>query len=130
MALYQLPMIECSSCGQHLGHLYESYYTLTQQLTEELKNYDTPSGTYRADNGDDISQFINTYYTWYNQQEGPVPTHEPCNIVARALLRLRELEPEHLPFGSTREPDGQMSFYEARICCMRMLQTDPKMTKI
>lgn len=130
MALYQLPMLECSNCGQHLGHKYEDYYTLTKQLTEELKIRDVPVGTYVASDGDDISAFINTYYSWYTKQDGPVPLHEPGNIISRALLRLRELNTSHLPFGNARENDGQLSIYEPRICCMRMFQTDPMMTKI
>ena len=131
MALYELPMLECSNCGQHLGHVYESYYQLTKQLIEELKGQRVPSGSYVAQDGDDISEFISTYYSWYDAQEpGTVPVHEPGNIVARALLRIRDLEPDHLPFGSALEQDGQISVYDARICCMRMLQTDPMMTKI
>jgi DNA-directed RNA polymerase subunit N (RpoN/RPB10) len=132
MALYQLPMLECSNCGQHLGHKYEDYYTLTKQLVEELKTKSVPTGTYTASDGDDISAFINIYYSWYTNPDRtePVPQHEPGNIVARALLRLRELNSQQLPFGSAREDDGQISIYEPRICCMRMFQTDPMMTKI
>lgn len=125
-------MLECSNCGQHVGHLYEDYYTLTKQLTDELARRDVPNGTYRTISGDDISSYINTYYSWYdkNKEGVQVPKHEPGNIIARALLRTRELEAEHLPFGSTTESDGQMSIHEARICCIRMFQTDPMMTRI
>lgn len=131
MALYELPMLECSNCGQHLGHIYESYYQLTKQLTDELKDNDVPSGEYITSYGDDITDFITTYYDWYAEQDhSEVPVHEPGNIIARALLRLRPLESDHLPFGSAHEEDGQISVYEARICCMRMLQTDPMMTQI
>ena len=130
MALYQLPMLECSNCGQHLGHLYNSYYTLTQQLIKELDGRSVPTGKYVSATGDDISPFIKTYYEWYAKQTGSVPDHQPGNIVARGLLRLRDLDATHLPFGSVREDDGQLSIYDVRICCMRMFQTDPKMTKI
>jgi len=132
MALYQLPMLECSSCGQHLGHLYEDFYVLTKQLKNELENYKRPTGTYSAKyNGDDITEFVRVYYEWYDQQEGAnIPVHEPANIVARALLRTQELDPSHLPFGSNVQDDGQLSIHEARICCLRMLQTDPMMTQI
>lgn len=124
-------MLECGNCGQHLGHIYEDYYTLSKQLTDELKDGGVPSGTYVATSGDDVSAFINTYYLWFKgEHEGPIPIHEPENIVARALLRIKELDPEELPFGSSREADGQLSIFEPRICCLRMLQTDPMMTKI
>lgn len=131
MALYELPMLECSSCGQHLGHLYEDFYTLTKQLINELKSSGRPTGSYVTKADDDITEFVQTYYDWYNQQEGAdAPVHEPANIVARALLRTQRLEPTHLPFGSNVQDDGQLSIHEARICCLRMLQTDPMMTKI
>lgn len=128
---YELPMLECSNCGQHLGHMYNDYYILTKQLMEELKNTDVPRGTYITSYDDDISDYISTYYSWYQTQDvNMVPVHEPGNIVARALLRTRTLKPEHLPFGSATEADGQLSIHEGRICCMRMFQTDPKMTNI
>jgi len=131
VSLYQLPMLECSNCGQHLGHMYEDYYTLTKKLMEDLANLDVPVGTYKTSNGnDDLTPFIKTYYTWYTKQSEPVPIHLPGNIIARGLLRLRELKDDDLPFGSAVEDDGQMSIYEPRICCLRMFQTDPKMTKI
>lgn len=131
MALYQLPMLECSNCGQHVGHKYEDYYTLTKQLMDELSTRNVPSGSYVTTDGDDITSFVKTYYTWYqNQDPQVVPRHDPGNIIARALLRLRELDESQLPFGSAHEDDGQLSIYEPRICCMRMFQTDPMMTKI
>lgn len=130
--LYELPMLECSSCGQHLGHLYEDYYRLTKQLMEELETQSVPYGDYTTSQGDDLTSFVQTYYTWLIEQDQTrsIPVHEPCNIIARALLRTRELKLEHLPFGSAKEDDGQMSVHEARICCLRMFQTDPKMTKL
>jgi DNA-directed RNA polymerase subunit N (RpoN/RPB10) len=132
MALYELPMLECSSCGQHLGHLYKDFYTLTKQLKNELEYSGRPTGSYITKaNNDNITEFVRTYYDWYKQQEGAdVPVHEPSNIVARALLRTQELDSAHLPFGSNVQDDGQLSTHEARICCLRMLQTDPMMTKI
>jgi len=130
MALYQLPMLECSSCGQHLGHKYDDYYTLTKQLIEELQISNVPTGYYNTSDDDNISNFIHTYYIWYNKQTVKVPDHTPGNIISRALLRIVELDEKNLPFGSLREEDGQISIFEPRICCMRMFQSDPKMTKI
>jgi len=112
--------------------MYEDYYALTKQLINDLENYGSPTGSYVVKtNGDDITEFVQTYYTWYNSQEGAnIPLHEPGNIIARALLRTQKLESSHLPFGSNVQDDGQLSIHEARICCLRMLQTDPMMTKI
>lgn len=129
--IYELPMLECSSCGTHLGHLYEIYYTLRDQLTDDLVINGTPNQTYTGANGDDLTPFITTYYEWLNTvDKDKVPDHQPSNIIARALLRTRELEKEHLPFGSAKEDDDQMSVHEARICCLRMFQTDPKKTNL
>lgn len=126
MALEQLPMIECSSCGNCIGHLFEDYYDLSKQLIDELSRNDVPSGKYITNEGDDISEFISTYYTWYDTiDKSKVLEYSPRNIVARALLRLRELSPDHLPFGTEREPDMQLSPYNTRICCLRMFMSDP-----
>lgn len=130
---YQLPMIECSSCGQVVGHLYGDFYSLTKQLMEELEGTDIPSGSYQTKSGDDIRPFLRTYYSWYSEaKEQPDPPLEylPNNVVARALLRTAELNTEDLPFGSKRETDGTLSFDEPRICCIRMLITDPGTTPI
>jgi DNA-directed RNA polymerase subunit N (RpoN/RPB10) len=129
MSLYDNPMLECSSCGTHLGHLYEDYHALSARLTKDLQSGSLGQYVTRAD--DDLTEFISTYYKWYGSVDKSLyPKHEPGNIVARALLRTRKLKEEHLPFGSTTEPDGQISVHETRICCLRMLQTDPMMTKI
>jgi DNA-directed RNA polymerase subunit N (RpoN/RPB10) len=127
MALEQLPMIECSSCGQCIGHLFEDYYDLSKNLIDELAYREVPSGTYITSMGDDISKFIHTYYTWYNniEDKSGVLKYSPKNIVARALLRLQDLTEDSLPFGSDREPDMQLSPYNTRICCLRMFMSDP-----
>jgi DNA-directed RNA polymerase subunit N (RpoN/RPB10) len=133
MALYELPMNECSSCGNIVGQLYPDFYDLTKQLMEELKTKSIPTGSYITKEGEDLSKFVKTYYTWYNtHKDDTVKPLEyfPTNIIARALLKTRDLTEEHLPFGSSREADNQLSFHEPRICCLRMLETDPMMTDI
>ena len=132
-ALYGLPMNECSSCGHVVGPHYEDFYTLTKQLKEELRDRSVPSGTYTTKEGENLSQFIKTYYSWYEEHKNddtPPLEYFPANIIARALLKTRELKREHLPFGSSREDDNQLSFHEPRICCLRMLETDPMMTDL
>ena len=129
MTTYQLPMLECSSCGQFIGPFYDDYYALSKRLIEDLARREVPTDTYTTED-DDIGPFIKTYYEWHSKQEDKsrLPVHTPANIVARALLRLRELTPTHLPFGSLKVEDGQMSMFEARMCCLRMFQTDPTAT--
>ena len=130
MALYQLPMLECSSCGQIVGHMYEDYYRLSEQLMKELKEQpeQIPRGDYQALS--DLNPFIKTYYAWYLKNKETALEYYPCNIIARALLQTCVLVEGHLPFGSKREEDNQLSYFEPKICCLRMLETDPMMTKI
>jgi DNA-directed RNA polymerase subunit N (RpoN/RPB10) len=135
MALYRIPMIECSSCGQCIGHLFEDYYDLSKRLIDELKDNEIPNSDYTVTStSDDIRPFLKTYYIWYSNltddEKLNVPVHSPANVVARALLRLEELKTSDLPFGSAREDDNQISAFEARICCLRMFMSDPGATII
>lgn len=136
MSHYELQMIECSSCGNIVGHLYDDYYALRGQLQKELDSgRKVPSGSYVVKaTGDDIGPYLRTYYEWANDQIDEDPSaikaiiaqrYQPANIVARAMLRIKELDKDDLPFGSKREADGQLSRFETRMCCLRMMQTDP-----
>ncbi len=128
-----MPMIECSSCGQCLGHLYDDFYDLSKKLLDELQtSSDVPTGFYITRDGDDIGPFLTTYYEWYSKHRNDkdVIVYRPETIIARALLRIQELSEDFLPFGSHREEDNQLSPFEARACCLRMFQTDPGATVI
>lgn len=136
MTHYDLQMIECSSCGNVVGHLFDDYYALRARLQKEINSgRDIPSDQYVVQaTGDDIGPFLRTFYTWVKETVDEDPDsvkafvarrYQPANIVARAMLRLKELDKEELPFGSKREADGQHSRFEPRICCLRMLGTDP-----
>lgn len=112
-------MIECSTCGNCVGHLYLDYYRLTGKLTQDLaKGLSAFSSDEYAYEGGTLGPFLTTYYA----SAGSL--YEPGNVVARGLLRIRELKPEHLPFGRPNA-DGQRNQFEASICCLRMLQSDP-----
>jgi hypothetical protein len=120
-------MIECSTCGNCLGHLYRDYVRLAIQLSRDLASDVIPEPKdkrYTYGDGDSIAPFLHTYYTWVEQNPKYKDIYEPQNVVARAMLRLRELKPEHLPFGKPAA-DGQRNQYEAALCCLRMLQLDP-----
>ena len=123
MSHQQLSMIECSSCGQQLGHLYEDYYELTIKLERELKNGKI-DGSYKTRHGDDLSMFLKTYYDWATDNAEKA-VFQPANIIARALLRIKELDTKDLPFGMKTELDGQRDVHEVRVCCLRMFQCDP-----
>lgn len=126
--VYQLSMPNCSSCGRHIGHLYDDYRELAKQLTEDLENNEdaVPSQDYVGRISDvDVTDFIRTYYEW--KRENPkAPTFRPINIVARALLAHKELEKGDLPFGTRRELDGQRYVFDTPICCLRMFMCDPQ----
>ncbi len=130
--VYALPMPECSSCGRFLGHLYDDHIELTKKLTADIAN-GGPQGSYIGTiSEDDITEFVETYYTWRAEQEAKdkekaknLPVFTPLNIVARALIRVKPLEDSDLPFGTARELDGQRTVFEHSICCLRMFQGNP-----
>lgn len=132
MSLY-LPMIECSSCGNQLGHLYNPYFILSKQL---LRDTTSAEGSYDAvvdlitNNKDkytyedgNISDFLITYYTWAKDHTD-LDLFKPSNLVARALLAVRDLTSDQLPFGKPGQ-DGQRNPYDARTCCMCAFQCTP-----
>ena len=136
MSSFYLPMADCSACNRHVGHLYDAYYSLTERLLRALsttasiaefaESISDRQFTYEEhDITHDITAFLRTYYTWAATQPDK-HMFEPANVVARALLRIRELDASHLPFGS-KAADGQRNAYDAPICCLRMFQCDPSM---
>lgn len=119
-------MIECSTCGKAIGHLYGAYYRIAQYLIEVLaenRQVDPAAPEYTYGTGNTLGPYLATYYGWLADQH-QTDFYEPANVVARGLLRIRELQREHLPFGRAN-PDGQRNQFEASICCLRMLHSDP-----
>jgi hypothetical protein len=135
MSSFYLPMTDCSACNRHVGHLYEPYYTLTERLLRLLSTSTSIAefaesirdGDFTYD-GHNIAQFLRVYYTWAAKNPAKA-LFEPANVVARALLSIRELKEAHLPFGS-KAADGQRNAYDAPICCLRMFQCDPSMQTV
>ena len=127
--VYALPMPECSSCGRFLGHLYDDHIELTKKLQTDIDNTGSPQGQYIGTiSGEDITEFINTYYTWraeWDKTHPGFPVFTPLNIVSRALIAVKPLEEKDLPFGTAREEDGQRTVFEHSICCLRMFQGNP-----
>jgi len=121
-----LPMIECSSCGRCVGHLYDDYYQLSIKLTRllEKNNAETlATADYSVEfttpnSGDNWNEFLKPYF----QNEGLHPDYSPENLVARSLLRLRPRTAEDFPLG--KKTNGQRSPFEAKICCLRMFLCD------
>lgn len=138
--VYQMQIPNCTNCGKHLSHLYPDYRSLCKQLIEELE-YDmnhaedsetklfVPSGSYKGQqSGLDITPFIKTYYTWkvrQNEEGVKTPIFTPLAIIGRALLAIKPLEEDQLPFGTKREADGQRWAFDQPLCCMRYLMCNP-----
>lgn len=126
--VYALPMPECSSCGRFLGHLYDDHIELTKKLEKDIAN-GGPTGSYIGQvSGEDITQFVNTYYEWrveWDKTHPDFPVFTPLNIVSRALIAIKPLETTDLPFGTAREVDGQRTVFEHSLCCLRMFQGNP-----
>jgi DNA-directed RNA polymerase subunit N (RpoN/RPB10) len=132
MSLY-LPMIECSSCGNQLGHLFVPYLNMSKQLLRDTvsadRDYDSiidaltdNKSKYEYDDGD-ASAFLITYYTWAKDHRDQ-DVFQPSNLVARALLEIKTLDNARLPFGRPGS-DGQRNAYDARTCCLREFQCTP-----
>ena len=123
---YAMQMPCCSNCGRQLRHLYEDHIDLTRKLLDDIKNRGGPSGRFVGSiSGKDITDFINVYYTWKKGNKG-APPFQPGNIVARALISIRDLDETMLPFGAAaREEDGQLSMLNEPVCCLRMLHCNP-----
>lgn len=140
MSSFYLPMTDCSACNRHVGHLYDTYYSLTERLLRRLSTSTSISEfaesirdsdyTYEDETGvSSIGRFLRTYYSWASKQPPKAITFEPANVVARALLRIRELRESDLPFGRPNR-DGQRNQFDASICCLRMFQCDPSMQSL
>ena len=124
-----LPMIECSSCGKVLGHLYEDYYNLgalLERLSQEndalsLANSDHTEDFRTPNSHDNWNEFIKPYFRWLVEHPDDRDMYTPHNIVARSLLR---------PYGEvSRMPInlrvlGKPLLTDARYCCLRMFMTD------
>ena len=125
--LTQLPMIECSSCGKQVGHLYEDYQQFTRNLLKDIEQNGMPPAlnddyvTTGEEEPRDIKPYLETYYNWC-AANGATPFNAN-NIIIRALLGLVPLEDSAIPYSI--EEDGQRGYYEVKICCMTMLMTDP-----
>ena len=123
---YQLPMMECSACGNHVGHMYDDYYELSKRLYDDIASSDDGfpklEGIYLTKRNRDLKPFLQTYYNWLKKQDG-LEYYEPANVIARALLSVIPLTETALPY--SKEPDNQLGVFEARMCCMRMFQADP-----
>lgn len=138
-------MLECSSCGKYIGHLMKDYYDMTILLVNDLERHEGKprlDGNYVTSEGRDIKPYLRTYYDWANDSRNygdafvtvvgpggrPVtqPYRAPNAVIARALLSIKPLSLDDLPYGV--EEDGQRSMFEERYCCQRMFLTDPTFT--
>ena len=142
---YQLPILECSSCGNYVGHLMEDYYNMSRALIDSLRAARVRPAdgnvapalddVYKTKTGKDIKPYLEAYYKW----EATIPAGSkkirlsPPNVVARALLDDKEPPAEgdekFYLIGGPLEADGQRNLMEPRGCCLRMFMGDPMMNE-
>lgn len=135
MAFLKRSMIECSNCGNQLGHLHSMYYKYGKAFTawyttaDSLREFASSNTTYIVDTEEprrDIAEWLKTYCSWladHMNPDDPLP-YTSYNLVARALLAYTPLDVEELPFGS-RAKTGRSDLTEAKYCCLRMFMCDP-----
>lgn len=120
----QLPMIECSSCGKIIGHLYKDFYdavmTLEKHHDSFLKGADG-SGLFRALRNEDIwAKYLKKYYEHLRSDTSvDANLYSPKALVAKALLFHRYLQDSDLPLHEHERDSGCV-----RYCCIRMLMCD------
>lgn len=132
-----LPMIECSSCGRVLGHLYEEYYAQGMFLAGLVENLITieeyqqfAAKDYSGELGEGWTNFLQPYFKWLSE----LPAEEfsehvkymftPHNLVARALLHPHSLGPRKSFPINIRDKNGQYLLTETKYCCLRMFKCD------
>lgn len=123
-------MIECSTCGRCIGHMYEDYYNLGHVLSEIIAG--KTSGDLADEDHSDVMQtdgknlwtyFLQPYFQYLKTHpDEDVPSFTPYNLVARALLRIHPWKPTDLPFW--QPVNGHHDMRNPKYCCMRMFTCD------
>ena len=144
-------MIECSSCGAVLGHLYLDHLELTERLTKDLARNGSPTDVYVSSTGVDLKPNLDVYYAWARARAAEANSkamaaleedevfgeivdktpkitaanylYTPQNMIARALLSPVRWTEQDFPYSLA--PDGQRSMFAAATCCLRMFMADP-----
>lgn len=123
----ELPMIECSSCGKIVGHLYELLYkekkilnseieqgiTIHKYLSDEKNELIIPEGI-----SDDLyNNFYKPYYEYIRISKNKTEIElSSCNMIIRALLT--DIT-EKIKF-----PINDNASDAVRYCCIRTLACD------
>lgn len=124
----QLPMIECSSCGNIVGHLYDDYYLALETLTpihdDLVTGRLTPSSVVslfsKLKNGNIFEHYLQLYYEDLVENGRDANLYTPAALVSKALLFHRELRPSDLPLHEhERDPMTCVKY-----CCTRMFLCD------
>lgn len=121
-------MIECSSCGNIVGHLIDDYYTAVKILSDIhdnlIKNEITLSAAESLfsslKNGNIFTNYLKLYYEDMNRNKRDPSLYSPSALVAKALLFHRKLRQSDLPLNE-HEKDEMTC---VKICCTRMLLCD------
>ena len=133
----QLPYMQCVTCGNQLGHLFNNYYQMSYNLEESKNNYhddlikkkikpsDVDERLFLLEDeegdGNIWTSFLKGYYTWL-QDTGNTCTMTAKGLVMQALLANYNLTneeeiKEHLPFNFSNQDT-------VRYCCKTALLTD------
>lgn len=124
----QLPMIECSSCGKIVGHLYHDYYNallVLESIHDKLVNGSMSLSAAQAmfdglENGNLWEKYLGKYYDYVQKHsEFDHTLFAPKSLICHALLFHRKLEDSDLPLNEHSRDPGCVKY-----CCMRMLQCD------
>ncbi len=130
----QLPYVQCVTCGNQIGHLFNSFYQLTYNLEEKTNNYHNLliAGKISPDSVDDSlfvtdeiniwSSFLKGYYEWFQNSGQTACNMSAKGLVIQALLADYNLETEkeikeHLPFNFSNQD-------AVRYCCRTAFLTD------
>ncbi len=125
----ELPIIECTACGNIVGHLFEQMYnhekilSTIHDLNVNAINMDRNVTIKMPDNVKDLNGLWEAYYSRYYEYLKTVPEiqykyaiYNTRNLVVRALL---SVVPESVTF-----PINDNGFQSIRYCCMRTLLCD------
>lgn len=139
-----VPALECTSCGNHVGHLFPYYFKLTSLLNAEvdeegvtlhqaLVNGDLEVDTGKINEadfdtngqaplGNIWTNYLKKYYVWVQSAEPEDKNdYEAKNLVARALLE---------EVASNADREGKEKWVEhtsteaTRYCCTNTFQND------
>ena len=128
----QLPMIECSSCGKYVGHLFDQYYNAILVLEDKHQGILNGEGNLDTEDPYDLggiwTNYIRVYYKFMlgkkeslseEQYKRLANLYSVRALIQKALLFHRPLTDDDLPLNEHERDTGCV-----RACCKRALACD------